>query len=87
MFLTGVNLFRSRPLQRIMLTKKVQDFVLVSGWVSGSPDIIGAPGRPGRPGRPGSNMGLATLGRPSRPSLLVVTVARLVDQYDVTDMF
>ena len=83
MFLTGVNLFRSRPLQRIMLTKKVQDFVLVSG----SPDIIGAPGRPGRPGRPGSNMGLATLGRPSRPSLLVVTVARLVNQCDVTAMF
>ena len=56
-------------------------------WVSGSPDIIGAPGRPGRPGRPGSNMGLATLGRPSRPSLLVVTVARLVNQCDVTAMF
>lgn len=54
---------------------------------SGSPDIIGAPGRPGRPGRPGSNMGLATLGRPSRASLLFVTVARLVTQCDVTAMF
>lgn len=54
---------------------------------SGSPDIIGAPGRPGRPGRPGSNMGLATLGRPSRASLLFVTVARLVNQCDVTAMF